>query len=112
MDDTSERADLPLENLASYVAVSGLSQPRSDCTRASSAPGNLSKIDHGNLRRSIAGKNRPDSSTNTPVIVNASRHHRSHRRVVFAAIPVARAALLAVAIISATALATITTALA
>ena len=100
-----------LEKLAGYVTVvSGKSQRSSDCTRASSGPANLSKIDAGSLGRESAGKKRPDSSTKTGVMGNPLRHHRSHRRAVFAAIPVARSAPRAVAAISATALATMSTA--
>jgi hypothetical protein len=107
------RGRSPLAQLACYVAVvRGKSQRSSDCTRAASVPVNLSKIDAGNLGRDSAGKKRPDISTKTSVLGNVPRHQRNHRRVVRAAIPVERIAWLAVAVSNATALATITAALA
>jgi hypothetical protein len=67
-------------------------------------------MDHGSALRETAGTIRDDTATNTLVDVNGPRHQRSQRRVVRAAMPVDRRAALAVRLIIATMLATITTA--
>jgi hypothetical protein len=67
-------------------------------------------IDHGIPFRDTAGTMRDDTATNTLVAVNGPRHQRSHRRVVRAAMPVDRRVALAARSITATMLATITTA--
>jgi len=60
--------------------------------------------------RDTAGTMRDDTATNTLVAVNGPRHHRCHRRVVLAAMPVDRRIALDARFIGATMLATITSA--
>ena len=62
--------------------VSGASHPRNVEMRVTGGPARRSRIDVGNAARATAGASRAVICTNTGVIVNGSRHHRSHRRAV------------------------------
>jgi hypothetical protein len=90
--------------------VIGASHARSLVTRPAGSPSNRSRIEVGIALGEKDGTSRADSAMKATLVVNGPRHQRSQRRVVRAAIPVARFAAPALAAARATALATITTA--